>query len=222
MRDCVILINDRLVSLWHTSHSSSLNTQLLLSLVHPSVSESSVRLKKSVLFAWLTSTRTNPLSKISWTTWVQTLSQRYHGQVQTLSKISWTSTMRCSVGRIVIDTMSVRTSGSRLTSGSCPTVRTLFFHIGLNSQMRHSLIENCVPVLQERYGVLHEEDEVGIRFWSSGFEDTLSIHDHLLQFYWLRGCTTCMHLCKTWYSRTVYLYCEFASWSDMCPLLTVQ
>ena len=41
MRDCVILINDRLVSLSHTTHSSSLNTQLLLSLVHASVSESS-------------------------------------------------------------------------------------------------------------------------------------------------------------------------------------
>jgi hypothetical protein len=33
-----------------THHSSSLNTQLLLSLVHVSVSESSVRLKRSVLF----------------------------------------------------------------------------------------------------------------------------------------------------------------------------
>jgi hypothetical protein len=37
MRDCVILINDTLVSLSHTTHSSSLN---LPSLVHPSVSES--------------------------------------------------------------------------------------------------------------------------------------------------------------------------------------
>jgi hypothetical protein len=57
MRDCVILINDRLVSLSQTTHSSSLNTQLLLSLVHPSVSESwsewlglSGLLKKSFLF----------------------------------------------------------------------------------------------------------------------------------------------------------------------------
>ncbi len=32
MRDCVILINDKLASLSHTTHSSSLNTQLLLSL----------------------------------------------------------------------------------------------------------------------------------------------------------------------------------------------
>ena len=37
MRDSVILINDRLVSLSHTTHSSSLNPQLLLSLVHPSI-----------------------------------------------------------------------------------------------------------------------------------------------------------------------------------------
>ena len=34
-------MNDRLVSLSHSTHSSSLNTQLLLSPVHPSVSESS-------------------------------------------------------------------------------------------------------------------------------------------------------------------------------------
>ena len=39
MRDCVILINDRLGSLSHTTHSSSLNTQLLLSLVHTSTSD---------------------------------------------------------------------------------------------------------------------------------------------------------------------------------------
>jgi hypothetical protein len=39
MKDCVILINDRLVSLSHTTHSSSLNTQLLLSLVHVYVSD---------------------------------------------------------------------------------------------------------------------------------------------------------------------------------------
>ncbi len=52
MRDCVILINDRLVSLSHTTDSSSLNTQLL-SLLHASASESSVRLKKSVLFVCL-------------------------------------------------------------------------------------------------------------------------------------------------------------------------
>ena len=41
MTDCVILINDRLVSLSHTTDSSSLNTQLL-SLVHSSASDSSV------------------------------------------------------------------------------------------------------------------------------------------------------------------------------------
>ncbi len=52
MRDFVILINDRLVSLTHTTDSSSLNTQLL-SLVHTSLSETSVRLKKSVLFVCL-------------------------------------------------------------------------------------------------------------------------------------------------------------------------
>ena len=45
-------MNDILVSLSHSSHSSSLNTQLLLSPVHPSVSKpstSSGLLKKSVL-----------------------------------------------------------------------------------------------------------------------------------------------------------------------------
>jgi hypothetical protein len=43
MRDCVILINDRLISLSHTTHSSSFNPQLrfLVSLVQPSESESS-------------------------------------------------------------------------------------------------------------------------------------------------------------------------------------
>jgi hypothetical protein len=48
MRDCVILINDRLVSLSCTTHFSSLNPQLLLSLVHPSVSESWSELSGSV------------------------------------------------------------------------------------------------------------------------------------------------------------------------------
>ncbi len=46
---------------------------------------------------------------------------------------------------IIIDTMSVRSSGSELTSESCPA-RTLawehLLHIGLSCQVRHSLFEN--------------------------------------------------------------------------------
>ncbi len=62
MRDCVILINDRLVSLSHTTHSSSLNYLSMMSL-------------REVLYVCLLT---------------------------------------------IIDTMSVRESGSRLTSESCP------------------------------------------------------------------------------------------------------
>ena len=103
MRDCVILINDRLVSLSHTTHSSLTHNSLLLTRVslshttHSSSPESSVRLKKSVLFGWFF------LRNISWY----------------LSMTSWREGLYVCL-LIIMDTMSGHLGQDYFWKLSCP------------------------------------------------------------------------------------------------------
>ena len=109
MTDCVILINDRLVSLSHTTHSS-FNPQLLLSLVHPSESESWSE------WSGMSGLLKGMLKKTSLFTEFLTWNISWY-----LSMISLTEGLYASL-LTIIENMpeSERESGSTLTSESCP------------------------------------------------------------------------------------------------------